>query len=153
MSAAFLKEKRLHKPTRKYIEEFLDKMSKDSKGRADCYAVTTSESRRSKVRSQNKHHHLRPRILASVPEDDLISENRTLAEFRKQRACRKKYASISVGESSNLHTFIRIITIKFEIFRRKFLPTSLSSVSLFQLYGRFSFHVCFDLSYQLSVIS
>ncbi|CAN6581021.1 unnamed protein product [Malus baccata var. baccata] len=85
VSAAFLKEKTLHKPTRRYIEEFPDKMSKDSKGREDCSAVTTTESRRSKVRSQNKHHHLRPRTLAS----------QTLAEFRKQRACRKKDASIS----------------------------------------------------------
>ncbi|RXI01257.1 hypothetical protein DVH24_001491 [Malus domestica] len=76
VSAAFLKEKRLHKPTRRYIEEFPDKMSKDSKGREDCSAVTTTESRPSKVRSQNKHHHLRPRTLASVPEDDLILKSR-----------------------------------------------------------------------------
>ncbi|KAM2954165.1 hypothetical protein FF1_032480 [Malus domestica] len=51
-------------------------MSKDSKGREDCSAVTTTESRPSKVRSQNKHHHLRPRTLASVPEDDLILKSR-----------------------------------------------------------------------------
>ncbi|KAM1575954.1 hypothetical protein PS2_032198 [Malus domestica] len=95
VSAAFLKEKRPRKPTRRYIEEFSDKMSKDSKGREDCSAVTAIESRRSKVRSQNKHHHLRPRTLALVTGDDLISENQTLAEFRKQRARRKKYASIS----------------------------------------------------------
>ncbi|TQE13105.1 hypothetical protein C1H46_001189 [Malus baccata] len=98
VSAAFLKEKRPRKPTRRYIEEFSDKMSKDSKGREDCSAVTAIESRRSKVRSQNKHHHLRPRTLALVTGDDLISENQTLAEFRKQRARRKKYASISMLE-------------------------------------------------------
>ncbi|KAM1352708.1 hypothetical protein ACFX14_032325 [Malus domestica] len=98
VSAAFLKEKRPRKPTRRYIEEFSDKMSKDSKGREDCSAVTAVESRRSKVRSQNKHHHLRPRTLALVTGDDLISENQTLAEFRKQRARRKKYASISMLE-------------------------------------------------------
>ncbi|XP_070676645.1 uncharacterized protein [Malus domestica] len=98
VSAAFLKEKRPLKPTRRYIEEFSDKMSKDSKGREDCSAVTAVESRRSKVRSQNKHHHLRPRTLALVTGDDLISENQTLAEFRKQRARRKKYASISMLE-------------------------------------------------------
>ncbi|XP_068340880.1 uncharacterized protein [Pyrus communis] len=99
VSAAFIKEKRLRKPTRRCIEEFLGKKSKDSKGREDCSAVTATENGRLKVRSQNKPHHQRPRTLASVPEDDLISENQTLAEFRKQRTRRKKYASISMLES------------------------------------------------------
>ncbi|KAM2242563.1 hypothetical protein ACFX1S_009503 [Malus domestica] len=101
VSAAFLKEKRLRKPTRRYIEEFSGKKSKDSKGREDCSAVTATENGRLKARSQTKNHHQRPRTLAAVPEDDLISENQTLAEFRKQRTRQKKYASISMLESES----------------------------------------------------
>lgn len=95
---AFRKEKRLRKPTLRYIEEFSGKKSKDSNERENCSAVTATQDR-SKVRCQNEHHHVSPGILSSVPEEDSISENQTLAEFRTQRKLAKKYASILALES------------------------------------------------------
>lgn len=121
---AFCKEKRLRKPTLRYIEEFSGKKSKDSNERENCSALTATQDR-SKVRCQNEHHHMSPGILSSVPEEDSISENQTLAEFRTQRKLAKKHASILVGKVSTLHIFI---PSTFKLFRRK-LPFFFSRLS------------------------
>ncbi|BBH05985.1 TRF-like 8 [Prunus dulcis] len=76
----------------------LGKKSKDSNERENCSPVTATQDR-SKVRCQNEHHHMSPGILSSVPEEDSISENQTLAEFRTQRKLAKKHASILALES------------------------------------------------------
>ncbi|PQQ21119.1 uncharacterized protein Pyn_21030 [Prunus yedoensis var. nudiflora] len=79
-------------------EKSLSKKSKESNERENCSAVTATQDH-SKVRCQNEHHHVSPGILSSVPEEDSISENQTLAEFRTQRKLAKKHASILALES------------------------------------------------------
>ncbi|PON60344.1 GAMYB transcription factor [Parasponia andersonii] len=93
------REKRLRKPTQRYIEEFSDKKSKYFKGQEKFSAVAAAgmKDKRLKVRSSDEERSMRPGMLSSVPEE-LSCETKTLvvSEFRARRGRPKKQASTSV---------------------------------------------------------
>ncbi|KAM6568930.1 hypothetical protein CsatB_016915 [Cannabis sativa] len=94
-SGAPRREKRLRKPTQRYIEEFSDKKSKHLKGQGKFSAVT--KNRQLKIRSPDELH-LVTGTLSSVPEEELPSETtiQVVPEVRARRGRPKKQVSVLV---------------------------------------------------------
>lgn len=95
-------EKRMRKPTQRYIEEFSDKKSKHFKGQGNFSAVTAAgmKDKQLKLRSPDELHSVRPGTLSSVPEEELHCETKiqVVSEFRARRGRPRKQVSISVGK-------------------------------------------------------
>ncbi|KAK9920946.1 hypothetical protein M0R45_029482 [Rubus argutus] len=77
-------------------------------------ALVQSEDLRLKAGSQNKLHHTRPRTLSSVPEEDSISDNLTLSEFRIRIARPKKQAIRTEFQPITSESEDEIVTTIFE---------------------------------------
>lgn len=95
---AILKKKRLRKTTQRLVEDSSKKKAKDLMGSEKLSALAATEDLRLKAGSQNKLHHTRPRTLSSVPEEDSISDNLTLSEFRIRIARPKKQVTVFCWE-------------------------------------------------------
>lgn len=100
---AILKKKRLRKTTQRLVEDSSKKKANDLMGSEKLSALAATdaatEDLRLKAGSQNKLHRTRPRTLSSVPEEDSISDNLTLSEFRIRIARPKKQVTVFVGNS------------------------------------------------------
>ncbi|XP_024028719.1 uncharacterized protein LOC21407106 [Morus notabilis] len=91
------REKRLRRPTQRYIEEFSDKKSKHLKGgKFTSVDVAGIKDRRLKVRSHAELSSIGVGTLSSVPEEELPNGNKTqvLPEIRRGRGRPKKQAPI-----------------------------------------------------------
>lgn len=97
---SFLREKRLRKPTQRYIEEFSNKKSKYLKGSGKFSSgdAVAEKGKGLKMRSQGDLHNVRSRTLSSVPEEGLLSGTKIqeLSEVRGKRGRPKKHVSIPV---------------------------------------------------------
>ncbi|KAM5559778.1 hypothetical protein ABKV19_021121 [Rosa sericea] len=89
---AIIKKKRMPKTTRRVVEDSSKRKAKDLMGSENISHLAATEDQCLKARSQNKLHHTRPMTLSSVPEEDSISDNLTLSEFKIRIARPKKQA-------------------------------------------------------------
>ncbi|KAK9920932.1 hypothetical protein M0R45_029469 [Rubus argutus] len=111
---AILKKKRLRKTTQRLVEDSSKKKAKDLMGSEKLSALAATEDLRLKAGSQNKLHHTRPRTLSSVPEEDSISDNLTLSEFRIRIARPKKQAIRTEFQPITSESEDEIVTTIFE---------------------------------------
>uniref|UniRef100_A0A2N9EJ97 Uncharacterized protein n=1 Tax=Fagus sylvatica TaxID=28930 RepID=A0A2N9EJ97_FAGSY len=98
--SAVLREKRLRKPTRRYIEELSDKKSRCLKG-GEKYSAAATKDTSLKVRSHNELHNIRRRALKVVPREKPLrgTSIQLVSEVRARRGRPKKQAPILVPES------------------------------------------------------
>lgn len=95
---ALLTEKRLRKPTRRYIEEFSDKKSSYLKGREKDSAASAKDASL-KVKARNELHNMRcGASTVHSEEKSLRGISQSLSKFRVRRGRPKKQAPISVGK-------------------------------------------------------
>ncbi|XP_062117262.1 telomere repeat-binding protein 2 [Humulus lupulus] len=94
------REKRLRKPTQRYIEEFSNKKSKHLKGQGKFSAVSAAgmKNKQLKVKSPNELHIVRSGTLSSVPEEEFPGETKipVVPEVRARRGRPKKQISVLV---------------------------------------------------------
>lgn len=92
-----LNEKRMRRPTRRYIEEFSDLKSKSNRGRPKN-STTTAKNKLLQIRHHNQTHQDEGFSAASlVPSGSFgRSSDQSSLEVGVQKGCLKKYASISV---------------------------------------------------------
>lgn len=90
-----LSEKRMRRPTRRYIEEFSDLKSKSNRGRPKN-STTTTKNKLLGNRHRSETHHKGFSAAPLVPSGSYgRSSDRTPFEVGVQKGCLKKYASIS----------------------------------------------------------
>ncbi|GMN39165.1 hypothetical protein TIFTF001_008404 [Ficus carica] len=92
------REKRLRRPTQRYIEEVSDKKSKHHKGERKFTSidVTGIKDRQLKVRSHAELNSIGPGMLSLVPEEELLNGTKiqVVSETRPRRGRPKKQISI-----------------------------------------------------------
>lgn len=104
------REKRLRKPTLRFIEEFSDKKSKYFKAKETVSVITTTKGNRVKVRSHGKLDHMKPGALSSVAEEEFCgTEIQAVSEFRSLRGRPKKHVSTLVGSHSTLLYTLKLL--------------------------------------------
>lgn len=106
------REKRLRKPTQRYIEELSDKKKYfKGQGKFSAVAAASMKDKRLKVRSADELHPMKLGTLSSVPEEELPGEtkNQVVTEFRPRRGRPKKQASISVGKLATFCVYFLFI--------------------------------------------
>ncbi|XP_015870560.3 uncharacterized protein LOC107407763 isoform X1 [Ziziphus jujuba] len=104
---SFLREKRLRKPTQRYIEEFSNKKSKYLKGRGKFSSgdAVTANDKGLKMRSHGDLHNVRPKTLSAVSEEELLSGTKIqeVPLVRGKRGRPKKHVSVPQIEPDEEH--------------------------------------------------
>ena len=116
--ASCSRERRLRKPTRRYIEEFADSKSENNKGRRK----SPTKDKYLKVTSTVESNHIRHKVQMLAPKDESHCGTSVPVQSRSQRRHPEKHVPVSVREFSLLISVhpANIIIIEISLF---YLPS------------------------------